>query len=104
MGMNTRNGNGRHFTEQLRAVADPTRRRILRMLNARGECSIGESTGLCARDLEGNIHLSQPTISHHLRILTDAGLIHAQRRGQWTWYRRDENAVKTMARKFRDEI
>ena len=103
MVMNTRNGNG-HLTEQLRAVSDPTRRRILRMLNVRGACSIGEPTGLCARDIEGKIRLSQPTISHHLRILTDAGLIHAQRRGQWMWYRRDENAVKQMTRKFRKEI
>lgn len=103
MGMNTRNGNG-HLTEQLRALADPTRRRILRMLSAKGECSIGEPVGLCARDIEARVRLSQPTISHHLKVLSDAGLIQSQRRGQWMWYRRDEHAVREMTRKFREEI
>ena len=101
--MNTRNGNG-HLTEQLRAVADPTRRRILRMLSQKGECSIGESVGLCARDIEAKIKLSQPTVSHHMKILADAGLISGQRRGQWMWYRRDETAVRDMAKKMREEI
>jgi ArsR family transcriptional regulator len=103
MGMNTRNGNG-YLTSQLRAIADPTRRRILRMLSAKGECSIGEATGLCARDIEDKVHLSQPTISHHLKILADAGLIDVQRRGQWMWYRRDEAAVKQMTKKLREEF
>jgi DNA-binding transcriptional ArsR family regulator len=59
MGMNTRNSKG-HLTEQLRAVADPTRRRILRMLSLKGECSLGETTGLCARDLENKIRRPPP--------------------------------------------
>ncbi|WP_083763742.1 ArsR/SmtB family transcription factor [Candidatus Korobacter versatilis] len=104
MAMNTKNGNGHHLTEQLRAVADPTRRRILRMLGEKGHCSIGESTGLCARDIEAKIKLSQPTVSHHMKILADAGLITGQRRGQWTWYRRDETAVRQMTKKFREEL
>ncbi len=103
MHMNTRNGDG-HLTDQLRAVADPTRRRILRMLSHKGECSIGESVGMCARDIEAKVKLSQPTISHHMKILADAGLITGQRRGQWMWYRRDDIAVRTMTRKFREEL
>ena len=103
MDMNTRNGSG-HLTDQLRAVADPTRRRILRLLSQKGECSIGESRGLCARDIEAKVKLSQPTVSHHMKILAEAGLVTGERRGQWMWYRRDEAAVKEMSRKFREEI
>lgn len=101
--MNTRNGDG-HLTDQLRAVADPTRRRILRMLSQKGECSIGETVGMCARDIESKVKLSQPTVSHHMKVLADAGLVTSQRRGQWMWYRRDESAVKDMARRFKDAI
>ncbi len=103
MHMNTRSGDG-HLTDQLRAVADPTRRRILRMLGLKGECSIGEATGLCARDIEAKVKLSQPTISHHMKILAGAGLVTMQRRGQWMWYRRDEAAVKQMTKRFREEV
>ncbi len=104
MSMNTKsNGNG-HLDEQLRAIADPTRRRILHMLGEKGGCSIGEHTGLCARDIEAKIKLSQPTISHHMKILAAAGLVTTQRQGQWMWYRRDENAVRDMAKKFREAI
>jgi len=103
MSMNTRNGHG-ILTEQLRAIADPTRRRILHLLGEKGHCSIGESTGLCARDIEAKIKLSQPTISHHMKVLAEAGLVDIQRRGQWMWYRRDDTAVREMAKKFREEI
>ncbi|HEY3930064.1 MAG TPA: metalloregulator ArsR/SmtB family transcription factor [Candidatus Koribacter sp.] len=101
--MNTKNGNA-HLTEQLRAIADPTRRRILHLLGEKGHCSIGESTGLCARDIEARIKLSQPTISHHMKVLADSGLVNIQRRGQWMWYRRDETAVREMTKKVREEI
>jgi ArsR family transcriptional regulator len=103
MNMNTKNGNA-HLTEQLRAIADPTRRRILHLLGEKGHCSIGESTGLCARDIEARIKLSQPTISHHMKVLADSGLVNIQRRGQWMWYRRDETAVREMTKKVREEI
>jgi ArsR family transcriptional regulator len=103
MNMNTRNGDGQ-LTGQLHAVADPTRRRILKMLGQKGQCSIGEGTGLCARDIEAKIKLSQPTISHHMKVLADAGLVIGSRRGQWMWYRRDEAAVKQMTRRIREEV
>ena len=103
MSMNTKNGSG-YLTEQLRAIADPTRRRILHLLGEKGQCSIGESTGLCARDIEARVRLSQPTISHHMKVLADAGLVSIKRRGQWMWYRRDETAVRAMTKKFREEL
>ena len=85
-------------TEMLRAIADPVRRRILEMLKQPGCCSIDRKTGLCACDIEREFDLSQPTISHHLGILRQAGLIEAEKVGQWMWYRRNEPAVRRLAR------
>ncbi len=65
----------------LAAVADPVRLRILSLLIANEE--------ICSCDLEGPLDRSQPTVSHHTRILSDAGLISGQKRGKWTWWRLD---------------
>lgn len=86
------------MTEMLRAIADPVRRRILEMLKQPGCCSIGRKSGMCACDIEGEFQLSQPTISHHLGMLRQAGLIEAEKVGQWMWYRRNEAAVRRLAR------
>jgi ArsR family transcriptional regulator len=85
----------------LKAVADPTRLRILRLLKQRGACSIGKGEGMCACDIETQVKLSQPTISHHMRILTRAGLVQAERHGLWMWYRRNEKALKTLAQSLK---
>jgi ArsR family transcriptional regulator len=69
----------------LHAIADPTRRRILQALKERGGCSIGKNVGLCAGDIEERVRLSQPTISHHMAILTKAGLVETKKHGQWRW-------------------
>ena len=84
-------------TEMLRAIADPVRRRVLEMLKQPGCCSIGRKSGLCACDIEREFDLSQPTISHHLGILRQAGLIDSEKVGQWMWYRRNEAAVRRLA-------
>jgi ArsR family transcriptional regulator, arsenate/arsenite/antimonite-responsive transcriptional repressor len=88
----------------LQAIADPTRRRILHALKERGGCSIGKQSGLCASDIEERIHLSQPTISHHMGILKDAGLVQAKKQGQWMWYRRNEKALGELARKLLETL
>jgi ArsR family transcriptional regulator, arsenate/arsenite/antimonite-responsive transcriptional repressor len=85
----------------LKAVADPTRLKILRLLKQRGRCSIGKGEGMCACDIEAQIRLSQPTISHHMRILTRAGLVQGEKQGLWMWYRRNEKALKTLAQSLR---
>jgi ArsR family transcriptional regulator, arsenate/arsenite/antimonite-responsive transcriptional repressor len=82
----------------LKAVADPTRLRILRLLKQKGQCSIGKPSGLCACDIEEQIKLSQPTISHHMSVLTRAGLVLAKKEGLWTWYRRNEQVLKQVTR------
>src|SRR5258708_21911645 len=62
----------------LKAVADPARLKILRLLKQKGQCSIGKGVGMCACDVQDHITLSQPTISHHISILRKAGLVQAR--------------------------
>lgn len=65
----------------LSALADPMRLRIVSMLLAAPEGMA------CGCDLEGPLGLSQPTVSHHLKILRDAGLVTGEKRGRWVHYR-----------------
>lgn len=65
---------------QLKALADPARLRVLSILMA------SESGSACTCDLTGPLGLSQPTVTHHLRRLLEAGLVTADRRGSWTYY------------------
>jgi ArsR family transcriptional regulator len=88
----------------LHAITDPTRRRILQALKERGANSIGKDEGLCASDIEQRIHLSQPTISHHMSILSKAGLVEAKKQGQWMWYRRKEPALREFTRALRASL
>lgn len=62
------------------ALADPVRLHLLSMIASSGEA------GACVCDLVGPSGRSQPTVSHHLRILREAGLVESDRRGTWAWY------------------
>ena len=62
------------------ALADPVRLRVLSILAASPE---GE---VCVCDFVEPLARSQPTVSHHLKILSEAGLVHGDRRGKWVWY------------------
>ena len=91
----------------LHAIADPTRRRILQALKEGGSGSktIGAKPGcLCAGEIEERFHLTQPTISHHMAILTKAGLVDATKQGQWMWYRRNEKAIRQVAKNLRGKL
>jgi DNA-binding transcriptional ArsR family regulator len=88
----------------LSAIADPTRRRILSLLKEKGCCSIEKSVGMCACDIEAKVELSQPTVSHHMKILTTAGLVEAEKIGQWMWYRRNEKNLRDALNSLRDEV
>ena len=88
----------------LHAVADPTRRTILRLLKQKGCCSIGKTVGLCACDIEARVKRSQPTVSHHMAILTGAGLVTAEKYGTWMWYRRNEKALKELVEALGTEL
>lgn len=69
-----------HLAAVLKALADPARLRVLSLVKATNG---GES---CVADLVAALGLSQATVSHHLRVLTEAGLLDRQRRGNWVWY------------------
>ena len=69
------------LAHQLAAVADPVR---LQMLSIIAGAPSGE---VCACDFVGPIDKSQPTVSHHLKVLSEAGLIEGDKRGRWIWYR-----------------
>ena len=93
----------------LHAIADPTRRRILLVLKEGAEArlrhlNILHTSCLCGGDIEEHIHLSQPTISHHMAILTKAGLVEATKHGQWRWYRRNEKAIRQVVKMLRGKL
>ena len=93
----------------LHAIADPTRRRILLVLKVGAEArnSAHKASGapsLCGGEIEDRIHLSQPTISHHMAILTRAGLVEATKKGQWRWYRRNEKAIRQVVKMLRGKL
>jgi len=88
----------------LHAIADPTRRRILRALTEKGGCSLEKETGLCSSDIEQRMKLAQPTISHHMRILEKAGLVEAKREGHWRWYRRNEKLIADMMKGLKGQL
>lgn len=75
----------------LKALADPARLRLLSLIQSSPE---GEA---CVCDLTEPIGLSQPTVSHHLRILTEAGLLEREKRGVWAYYRLVPAAIGTIA-------
>lgn len=74
-----------HDAEELaglfKVLADPARLRLLSLVAAGAD---GEA---CACDLVEPVGKSQPTVSHHLSTLVDAGLLTRQKRGKWAWYR-----------------
>jgi ArsR family transcriptional regulator len=71
------------------ALGDPVRVRMLRML--------ARSPALCVCEIQRVFDLGQPTISHHLRILREAGLVDCERRGVWAYYFLEREAVKKLA-------
>lgn len=92
----------------LRAVADPTRRRILRLLHPnttrKSAAKSADPVGWTASDVEQRIKLAQPTISHHMKILKNAGLIETHKQGTWVRYRRIESALRALRKGLFDEL
>lgn len=68
-----------------KALSDPTRVAIVNRL--------GSASEVCVCDLTAAFDLSQPTISHHLRVLREAGLVEAENRGTWAYYRLVPDAI-----------
>lgn len=68
------------LARRLKALADPARLQLLSLLTS------SPSGEACVCDLTAPLGLSQSTVSHHLRILADAGLVRRERRGTWAYY------------------
>ena len=75
----------------LKALAEPNRLRLLSILLAKADLTA------CTCELTGPLGLGQPTVSHHLRRLHEAGLVDAERRGLWTYYRARPDALAALA-------
>ncbi len=75
-----------------KAVADPTRLRLLGLIAAH------EGGEACVCDLTDAFALSGPTISHHLKVLREAGLVSGDRRGTWIYYRVRPDALSALSR------
>jgi ArsR family transcriptional regulator len=76
--------------ELFKALADPARVRIVNALATAEE-------PVCACEFEPALGLSQPTVSHHLRKLTDAGLLEREQRGKWAYFSLKREAVEKLA-------
>ncbi|MET4157452.1 metalloregulator ArsR/SmtB family transcription factor [Agromyces sp. PvR057] len=80
------------LARSLKALADPTRLRLISIVAA----SEGEEACVC--DLTEPVGLSQPTVSHHLKILTEAGFLSRTQRGTWAYFRLVPGALDAVAR------
>lgn len=76
----------------LTALSDPIRLRLFDLVRRSG------SSGICACDLIEPLDRSQPTISHHLKVLREAGIVQARRDGTWLWYSVVEDSLNTVAK------
>ena len=75
----------RHMVSIFRALGDPTRLEVFRLIAVQAE-------PVCVCDVVGQFQVSQPTISHHLKVLREAGLVAVSRRGTWAYYALDPRA------------
>lgn len=86
----------------LRALANESRLRILEWLRAPTEHFPAQvdgdlvEDGVCGVLIAQKLRVSQPTVSEHLRILAEAGLVRGKRVKQWTFYKRDERSIKAL--------
>ena len=78
------------LADQLKALADPTRLRMLDLL-------VEQPEALCVCEITDQFDLRQPTISHHLRILREAGLIASEKRGTWSYYEATEKGKRSLS-------
>ena len=79
------------LAQVFKALGDPVRLRLVSLIGARQG---GEA---CVCDLTGAFDLTQPTISHHLKVLREAGIIDSERRGTWVYYRLVPDALERTA-------
>jgi ArsR family transcriptional regulator, arsenate/arsenite/antimonite-responsive transcriptional repressor len=81
---------GERLVALFRALGDPTRLEIFRLIAA-------QSAPLCVCDIVDRFDVSQPTISHHLKVLREAGLVTVSRQGIWAYYAADNRGLAMLA-------
>jgi ArsR family transcriptional regulator len=79
------------LAQVFKALADPVRLRLVSLIGAH------QGGEVCVCELTEAFELTQPTISHHLKVLREAGIIGSQRRGTWVYYRLQPAALERMA-------
>lgn len=79
------------LSRKLKALADPARLRLMSLVGA------SEGAEACVCDLTEPIGLSQPTVSHHLKVLMDAGFLTRSKRGTWAYYRLVPSALDELS-------
>jgi ArsR family transcriptional regulator len=84
--INLRGDTMENLIVKLKALCDENRLKMIAILAGRE---------LCACDLVENLDLTQPTISHHLKVLVESGLISCQKRGKWCFYRVNDAQLKS---------
>lgn len=83
------------LARMFKALGDPTRVKLLSMIAA------APDDGACACDMTEPVGLSQPTVSHHLKLLVDAGLVTREQRGKWAYYRVLPDVLDALAQALR---
>ena len=83
--------NAEKLARTLKAIADPARLRLISMVAAHDDAEA------CVCDLTEPLGLGQPTVSHHLKILVDAGIFTRDKRGTWAYYRLVPGALDSIA-------
>ncbi|MGH3779447.1 MAG: ArsR/SmtB family transcription factor [Pseudonocardiaceae bacterium] len=79
------------LADLLKALADPTRLRLMSMIQSH------EGGAACVCELTEPLALTQPTVSHHLKVLVDAGLVEREKRGVWAYYRAVPDTLRMIA-------
>jgi len=80
------------LAKSLKAIADPARLRLISIIAA------SEGQEACVCDLTEPLNIGQPTVSHHLKVLTEAGFVTRSKRGTWAYYKLVPGALDSLAR------
>lgn len=80
-----------HVAAGFKALADPARVQLIHLVSS------SDTAEACVCDLTAVLGLSQGTVSHHLKVLVEAGLLERERRGTWAWYRLVPGALEALA-------
>jgi ArsR family transcriptional regulator len=84
------------LTRLLEAVSEPVRMQILFLLSEHGQLNVGE--------IARQFRISRPAISHHLKVLKDAGIVHREKSGQEVYYRIDRQRIVAALRALADKL